>query len=115
MGFLTPRSTLSESTHDLRRALRAVHACSADEPDEDLLAHVTEALSRLDQALLVAASKLVNVGDDRAGGAEAEALRWHLMETARRSRAAAATCHEAKRWARACVSASPRTTASAGI
>ena len=99
MRSAVPPPLLCGSARDLELGARAIHAHPAADLDEDLLASITEALSRLDRALLATASRLVDADDARASAAEAEALRWYLVETARRSRAAAATCREAKRWA----------------
>jgi hypothetical protein len=98
------RSRLRYSARVLPRAAGAVqtHATAPAEmpPTPGTLAHVEEALDRLGTGLMMMAGSL---GEDDAAAAsdgDAEALRWHLAETARRIQAATESCRASREWSR---------------
>jgi hypothetical protein len=77
---------------------------SAGEPDAReeapaALAEVEQALERLENAFTVMAGAIADQERETEAG-EAEALRWHLSETASRLAGAAKTCGASRRWSR---------------
>lgn len=77
------------------------HASAFGETSASLftLAHVEEALDRLESALFMMASAATMSRGEHASGAD-EALRWHLLETARTVAAANVACAASRQWAR---------------
>ena len=98
-----PADALRESAHELQRAAGAMHkhASAFGETSTSLftLAHVEEALDRLESALFVMAGAATESRGEHASGAD-EALRWHLLETARTVAAANVACASSRQWAR---------------
>jgi hypothetical protein len=92
-------SGLSEGARDLQRAAGAMqkHAAAVrgTSPPAAVLAHVEEALDRLEVTIQMLSSAAA--ADDRSEGA---ALRFHLAETARRLRSASVACAASRGWTR---------------
>jgi hypothetical protein len=94
---------LRETTQELNRVAadlqRSAGELDADEHAPVALAEIERALDRLENAFTVMAGAIADA-DPAADAGEAEALRWHLLETAERLRAAAQTCGAGRRWSR---------------
>jgi hypothetical protein len=63
-----------------------------------LLEELEASLHQFEKELYVVSTAISEWPAGRDGGGEAEALRWHLNDTARRLQAAADSCHASRRW-----------------
>lgn len=110
-GSLPPPSdALLHAAHELQRAAGALHKQAAAFGDAAtspfILSHVEETLDRLESALHMMAGAAI----DRPGGSSSgahEALRWHLLETARAVGAANVACASSRQWARRAAALGP--------